>query len=131
MTQHCLLICQVCQVSPSQDTVDGLSGGAYLLRRLDALKHSGPPDLLIQAVGCLWSCDRPCSATFVCPGKYTYHFGDLSPFEDGDDLLQFGSCYIQSDTGYVLPARLPEPLKPKLMVRIPPPPSGEELEKPL
>lgn len=132
MNQHTLLVCNVCHVSPDQKTLDGQTGGAHLLNQLTAFDSDEAREskLAIQATGCLWTCDRPCSATFVCPSKYTYHFVDLSPFDSHAALLKFGELYTQSDNGYVLPAKLPKLLQPKLLVRIPDVPPVGSIESP-
>ena len=74
----------------------------------------------IQAVGCLWTCDRPCSVTFACPGKYTYHFVDLNLKNSVTELQQFGELYTTSPDGYVKPPKMPGELRSRLLVRVPP-----------
>lgn len=129
MATPCLLVCQVCQLSGS-DRPDGPTTGEHLLAQLQALAAEAGSGLSIQGTGCLWSCHRPGSVTFVCPGKYTYHFVEVSPWADGANLLRFGELYRASDDGYVLPARLPASLRPKLLVRIPPAPSRATAAEP-
>jgi len=129
MTSPCLFVCQVCQLSGSERP-DSPTTGEHLLAQLQALAAEAGSGLSIQGTGCLWSCHRPCTVTFVCPGKYTYHFVEVSPGADGADLLRFGGLYRASDNGYVLPAKLPAPLRPKLLVRIPPAPSNAMAAEP-
>lgn len=112
LPQHTLFICQGC--SPDQAS----QSSADLLNRVLKTNAANPSGLQITAVGCLWTCDRPCSATFVCANKYTYHFVDLV-LDNATDLLAFAVLYQSSEDGYVKPLRLPESLQPKLLVRIP------------
>lgn len=111
MSQTTLFICQGC--SPDQN-----ESSPHLLDHVLQAEAAQPLELKITGAGCLWTCDRPCSATFVCPGKYTYHFVDLR-LDNAIDLLAFAALYQSSENGYVKPLRLPEALQPKLLVRIP------------
>ena len=116
MSEHTLFICKGC--GP-----DRKSGSPHLLDAVLAANADQLSGLQIEAVGCLWTCDRPSSASLICPGKYTYHFTDLSP-DHASDLLTFAAQYQGSDNGYVKPPKMPESLLPKLLVRIPSPPAA-------
>lgn len=111
MSQHTLLICKGCSPEQERDT-------PHLLDRVVEADSENPSGLTIEATSCLWTCDRPCSASFVCPGKYTYHFVDVS-LDDAVDLRTFGTLYQDSPDGYVKPPKMPKSLQPKLLVRIP------------
>lgn len=114
MSEHTLFICKGC--GP-----DHKSSSPHLLDEVLASDAAQAPGLQIEAASCLWTCDRPCSASLICPGKYTYHFTDLSP-EQANDLVTFAAQYQASEDGYVKPPKMPESLLPKLLVRIPSPP---------
>lgn len=124
MTKPTLFVCKSCSVSIAHDDVedDTITEGVLLLNQLQQLNQDKSENnkLNVQAVGCLWTCDRPCSATFACPEKYTYHFVDLPVESIADALLQFSQLYKQSEDGYVLPAKMPESLRSRLLVRVPP-----------
>lgn len=119
MTKPTLLICTTCSATIAHDDVtdDTLTEGKVLLQQL---QDSASTDLNLQAVGCLWTCDRPCSATFTCPEKYTYHFVDLNHTNSITELQQFSELYINSKDGYVKPPKMPGELRSRLLVRIPP-----------
>jgi predicted metal-binding protein len=119
MSKHTLFICKACNCSKVANLPDPSSGCVYLLDQMMALSSIATDQLDIQAAGCLWTCDRPCSASFVAPGKFTYHFADL-PLDSAQALLEFSALYIDSEDGYVLPAHVPELIRSKLLVRIPP-----------
>ena len=114
MSQHTLFICKGC--GP-----DRKSSVPHLLDEVLAAEAAQLSRLQIEATSCLWTCDRPCSASLIAPGKYTYHFTDLSP-DQASALLIFAAQYQDSDDGYVKPPKMPESLLPKLLVRIPSPP---------
>ncbi|MBD1909256.1 MULTISPECIES: DUF1636 domain-containing protein [unclassified Leptolyngbya] len=119
MTKHTLFVCKSCSATIAHDDVedDTITEGVLLLRQLQELHSS---ELDVQSVGCLWTCDRPCSITFVCPGKYTYHFVDLNYSQSVSELQQFSELYINSADGYVKPPKMPGDLRSRLLVRIPP-----------
>lgn len=124
MTKHTLFVCKSCSATIAHDDVedDTLTEGVLLLKELQESQRNEAlgNELDIQDVGCLWTCDRPCSVTFACPGKYTYHFVDLHHTDNVTELQQFGELYINSTDGYVKPPKMPGELRSRLLVRIPP-----------
>lgn len=128
MTKHTLLVCKSCSATIAHDDVteDTITEGVLLLKQLQELypDQSENSKLNIQEVGCLWTCDRPCSVTFACPGKYTYHFVDLNHTNSIAELQQFSELYISSPDGYVKPPKMPGELRSHLLVRIPPTPAS-------
>lgn len=127
MTPHTLFVCKTCsaEIDHEEVTETTVTEGKLLLQRLQDLWQScSEPrelsELNVQAVGCLWTCDRPCAVTFACPGKYTYHFVDLHAVESVAELQQFSQLYINSPDGYVKPPQMPGALRSRLLVRIPP-----------
>lgn len=123
MSKHTLFICEACNCS-KPNLPEPSSSCAYLLDQAMELSSIDTDQLDIQPAGCLWTCDRPCSASLIAAGKYTYHFADLS-LESAEALLEFSALYINSEDGYVLPANFPELIRLKLLVRIPPTPTPE------
>jgi len=123
MTQHTLFVCKSCSATIAHENVtdDTITEGVLLLQQLEKLDSDA---LKVQSVGCLWTCDRPCSVTFACPNKYTYHFVDLNHSQSADELQQFSELYINSPDGYVKPPKMPGELRSRLLVRIPPIPNS-------
>jgi predicted metal-binding protein len=119
MTKHTLFVCKSCSATIAHDDVtdDTITEGVLLLQQLQELNLT---ELNVQSVGCLWTCDRPCSVTFACPGKYTYHFVDLHHAECVSELQQFSELYLNSADGYVKPPKMPGELRSRLLVRVPP-----------
>jgi predicted metal-binding protein len=129
MTTHTLFVCTSCSATIAHENVsdDTVTEGVLLLNQLQELqKNHIQEQLNIQSVGCLWTCDRPCSVSIVCPNKYTYHFADVPDENSAEDLLKVCQLYIDSEDGYILPAKLPRSLRSKLLVRIPPPVKNDE-----
>jgi len=128
MTKHTLFVCKTCSASIAHDDVedDTITEGVLLLKQLQELHQNGlvKSELHIQEVGCLWTCDRPCSVTFACPGKYTYHFVDLHHANSVSELQQFSELYLNSADGYVKPPKMPGELRSHLLVRVPPLPEA-------
>ncbi len=124
MKKHTLFVCKSCSATIAHDDVtdDTITEGVLLLNQLQKLQENHPTEgeLHIEAVGCLWTCDRPCSVTFACPGKYTYHFVDLNYGDSVTELQQFGELYLKSADGYVKPPKMSGDLRSRLLVRIPP-----------
>lgn len=124
MTKHTLLVCKSCSATISHDDItdDTITEGVLLLKQLQQLyqSNSGDSELSIEAVGCLWTCSRPCSVTFVCSEKYTYHFAELNHNDCVSELQQFSELYMSSADGYVKPPKMPGELRSRLLVRIPP-----------
>lgn len=124
MTQHTLFVCKSCSATVAHEDVaaNSVTEGVLLLNQLKVLQHDAPfkGQVKVEAVGCLWTCDRPCSVTFACPGKYTYHFAGLSDTQSVTDLLEFSEQYINHPEGYVKPPEMPGDLRSRLLVRVPP-----------
>lgn len=129
MTLHTLFVCKTCSAEIDHEAVTEttVTEGKLLLQRLQDLGQAGGEprelsELNVQAVGCLWTCDRPCAVTFACPGKYTYHFVNLHRVDSVPELQAFSQLYIQSPDGYVKPPQMPGDLRSRLLVRVPPVP---------
>ncbi|MFM2060602.1 MAG: hypothetical protein RLZZ507_272 [Cyanobacteriota bacterium] len=123
MTPHTLFVCKSCSAIFGHDEEDERAEGNQLLIKILEAQNNNPvyKNINIQAEDCLWTCDRSCVVTFVCPQKYTYHFVKLTE-ENINDLLQFSQMYHDSKNGYVLPPKMPGKLRSHLLVRIPPTP---------
>lgn len=125
MKLHTLFVCKSCSaVLDHEEAGDRSEGNQLFLKLLESQKNNSSYSTLnIQSEGCLWTCNRSCVVTFVCPQKYTYHFVDLTEGST-TDLLQFSQLYQESQDGYVLPPKLPGTLRSHLLVRIPPTPES-------
>jgi predicted metal-binding protein len=80
MKLHTLFVCKSCSAIIDHEEADERAeGNQLLLQLLEAQKNDLTDcNLNIEAVGCLWRCDTPCSVTFTCQGKYTYPNGEFT-----------------------------------------------------
>ncbi|MUL37728.1 DUF1636 domain-containing protein [Gloeocapsopsis dulcis] len=127
---HILFVCEACGFSADQELHEGQPGGAHLLNQLMPLYENWArkSELEIQTVGCLCACDRPCAVALGATNKITYLFGDLPPLESAEALLKLGELYLDSEDGYILPAKLPLVLRHRRYARIPPVPVVVNIE---
>lgn len=119
MKKEKLFICKSCQISPEIEKIEGKTGGYYLYDNI--IKQAKKSSIEIIKSGCLWTCKQPCAVSFLAHNKYTYHFVNIPPLQEEyyQALLEFGELYAHSENGYILPAKVPEILKEKLLVRVP------------
>ncbi|MGF1569543.1 MAG: DUF1636 family protein [Nodosilinea sp.] len=101
MSKPILFVCQSCHHSSEKCPEHQPADGTLLLEKLNKLaaEQSQSDKLEIQAVGCLWTCDKPCAVAFSAPTKPTYLFTTLPTDQTAPSLLQFGDLYLTSNTG--------------------------------
>ena len=119
-----LIVCKSCGFSVDEEKRDGETGGAHLLKQLEALYEPWPrqEELTIESTGCLCICEQPCAIAYVGKGKPTYLFTDLDPTTCAADLLAAAELYLDCDDGMVPCFKLPEELQAHRTARIPPAP---------
>jgi len=130
MKTHVLIVCKGCGFSADEETREGETGGAHLLKHLHTLHEQWPrnDELAIETIGCLCICDHPCAIAFVGTHKPTYLFADLNPPTCAADLLATSELYLDSKDGMVPAFKLPTALQPCRIARIPPAPAIENRE---
>ena len=119
MTKPILFVCKSCH--PDEERPENQpADGAQLLDRLNRLSAEQFPlnELEIQPVGCLWTCDHPCSVAFCAPNKATYLFTNV-PATAATALLQFGALYRTSKDGDIPWKQFPEVLQSTSVAKIP------------
>jgi predicted metal-binding protein len=73
----------------------------------------------VRRLRCLANCTRGPTAAMRCNGSWTYVFGDLDPA--CADALIAGARLLAGSAGGILPWRgRPEPLKGRMIARVPP-----------
>jgi len=120
VSKHVLFICKSCNSVHSEDVDYERSEGATLLNQLRNLHQNGSHqnELEIKPVGCLWTCDHPCSAAFSATGKATYLFTHV-PATATTALLQFGELYRNSHNGDIPWKQFSEALQSAPVAKIP------------
>lgn len=121
MPKHTLFVCQSCQHSSEDRPKDQPTDGTHLFEQLNSLtaKESQFNHVEIQAVGCLWTCDKPCAVAFSAPTKPTYLFTTLPTAETAPALLQFSHLYLTSTTGDIPWKQFPTVLQSASIAKIP------------
>ena len=91
--------------------------------RLFAALAAAPPDpaITIVPVECLSACKRPCSVSFVAPGKWTYVYGDLPAEQAAVTVLLGARLYAEAPDGLIPWKLRPDALKKGAIARIPAP----------
>jgi predicted metal-binding protein len=117
---HVLFVCKSCNSVHSDDVDYEKSDGANLLNRLLSLHQNWThqDELEIRAVGCLWTCDRPCAVAFSAPNKATYLFTKV-PSDTAEALLQFSEVYLNSKAGDIPWKQFPEVLQSAEVAKVP------------
>jgi predicted metal-binding protein len=121
MPKHVLFVCQSCRHSSEKRPEDQPADGTRLLEQLNTLgtEHIQSNEFEIQPVGCLWTCDRPCTVAFSALNKPTYLLTALSTAESAPALLKFGQLYADSPTGDIPWKQFPEALQSVSIAKIP------------
>ncbi|WOD36940.1 DUF1636 domain-containing protein [Nodosilinea sp. E11] len=119
-----LIVCKSCGFTAAEEKRDGETGGAHLLKHLEALYEQWPrkDEMAIASTGCLCICEQPRAIAYVGTGKTTYLFTDFDPTTCATDLLTAAALYLDSDDGMVPYFKLPDELQSRRMARIPPAP---------
>ncbi|PSN12603.1 hypothetical protein C7293_19430 [filamentous cyanobacterium CCT1] len=129
MPKHTLFVCQSCHHSSEERSKDQPTDGDCLLQQLNTLYNEQPQlkDFLIQPVGCLWTCDKPCAVAFSASHKTTYLLTNLPTDQAASALMCFGDLYISSSTGDLPWKQFPEILQSASIAKIPPVVDAEKL----
>ena len=124
MTKHALYVCKSCSFSLTQRDYLGERGGKCLFDRLAELYQnwSLKADFAIEELVCLSACKRPCAIALTAANKTSLMFGDLSPLDSADAILQLCEQYYASTDGIIPRKERPEILQQGILARIPPPP---------
>jgi predicted metal-binding protein len=121
VSKHVLFVCKSCNSVHSNDVDYEKAEGAVLLQQLLHLHQdwSHQDEFEIRAVGCLWTCSKPCSVAFSGANKATYLFTKVSSTEAAA-LLQFGERYLNSKAGDIPWKQFPEALQSVEVAKISP-----------
>jgi predicted metal-binding protein len=118
MTRARLMVCTTCRAGRAL-AEDETPPGMLLYDALAGLIASGnEAPVTLTEVACLACCEHGCACAIAMPGKWTYLLGHLS-VEHAADLLAYGTAYVASRNGAVLPSRRPTALQNALLGRVP------------
>jgi predicted metal-binding protein len=117
-----LYVCTTCRSASEPDPGAGQRPGARLARSIAATLgetgRGGEIDLV--EVECLGVCKRPCTISFMAPGKWIYLIGDIDPDAPVEAILDGLRRYAASSDGMVPWRERPEAFRKGLVGRIPP-----------
>ncbi|MCD8488893.1 MAG: DUF1636 domain-containing protein [Desertifilum sp.] len=121
MAKHVMSVCKYCNAVHSKEVDYEQSEGAILYQELAKLHQdwAHKNDLEIRSVGCLWTCDRPCSVSFSATDKATYVLTQV-PLSQATALLEFGELYLKSKAGDIPWKQIPEALQAVDKAKVPP-----------
>ena len=113
-----ITVCTTCRLADAgPDAGPDPRPGAALADALEALPD---PGVTIRRTQCLSVCKRSCTAALSGAGRYTFLFGDLDPTRDGPALLEMAQAMAEQPYGFVPWKARPEPLRSRILARIPP-----------
>lgn len=81
---------------------------------------SALPQFHLEPVECLLNCNHGCNIALRSEGKWSYHFGDLDPENQVENILRLAELHHQAPDGEVPWGKRPEAIKRKAVSRIPP-----------
>lgn len=73
----------------------------------------------VSGTACMAGCDRPCMVAWRANGKATRLFGDISPDQDIEALVEFANLYQSLEDGWCRAADRPDKLARSALARIP------------
>jgi predicted metal-binding protein len=115
-TPAVISVCVTCRARASS----GVSRlGDLLHDALGRILQGHEQAIAVRTVRCLGVCERPATVAVSAPNGYTFVFGDLDPQSSPAAIAEFAHLYLASDYGFVPRGLRPEPLRTRLVARIP------------
>ena len=118
ITQHTITVCTSCR-HKGTDCRPGYELIEKLRKAIIAAGDTIAEDFAISGVACMAGCDRPCTVAYHGTQKATYLFGDITPEDDIDDLLEFAKQYALLNDGWCSSVDRPGKLRKSTLARIP------------
>lgn len=81
---------------------------------------AGDAPIRVEGVECLLNCTKGCNIALRAERKWSYHFGDLDPASQVEDVIALARLHALSPDGEVPWSKRPEAIKRKAVSRIPP-----------
>ncbi|MEM9430795.1 MAG: DUF1636 domain-containing protein [Pseudomonadota bacterium] len=123
-----LSICLTCRDGREGYETDR-RGGTRLAEAVVERLDGRAPGFQLRGVRCMSQCKRACVATLTAPDRFSYVFGDLDPEcpEHSDALLALPAPYLAAPEGFLRRDERPEPLRARILGRLPPPDTASDL----
>ncbi len=117
-TTHRITVCTSCKHKGS-NCRPGYELIEKLRRAIAAAGDMIAEDFAISGVACMAGCDRPCTVAYHGTTKATYLFGDMTPEDDIDDLVDFARQYAVLRDGWCSSVDRPGKLRKSTLARVP------------
>ena len=117
-TSHRITVCTSCK-HKGEPCRPGYELIARLRKAIELAGDSISEDFEISGAACMAGCDRPCTVAYHATRKSSYLFGDISPEDDVDDLVEFARQYAVLHDGWCSSADRPGKLRRTTLARIP------------
>ena len=114
-----IIVCTTCRRGDEAAEPKDNRSGARLFAEIKAAVSSRS-DIRVQPVECLLNCTHGCNIALRADGKWSYHFGDLAPEEQLENILALADIHHSAADGEVPWGQRPEAIKRKAVSRIPP-----------
>ncbi|MEM9812955.1 MAG: DUF1636 domain-containing protein [Pseudomonadota bacterium] len=123
-----LSICLTCRDGREGSETDS-RGGTRLAEAILARLDGSSTEFQLRGVRCMSQCKRACVATLTATDRFSYVFGDLDPEtpEHSDALLALPALYLAAPEGFLRRDERPEPLRARILGRLPPPDTASDL----
>ncbi|MBO9474236.1 DUF1636 domain-containing protein [Shimia sp. R10_1] len=115
---HRMTICTSCR--HTGETCN--SGYALIAKLRAAISAAGDniaDDFEIAGTACLDGCDRPCTVGYHATRTASFLFGDITPEEDIDSLMDFAKDYAAQQSDWWVSTDHPIKLRDTTLTRIP------------
>lgn len=124
-----LQVCAPC-THPDREKRAPVKAGELFAARLAAEVAARPElaALRVVATPCIGNCAARCRVSFAGTGRWSWLIGGLDPDAPADALLEFARHWLSAPDGFVGKEDRPEPLRPLLLGRVPPPELAELTE---
>ncbi len=115
---HRITVCTSCkhkgtECRPGYELIEKLR------RAIAAAGDTITEDFAVSGVACMAGCDRPCTVAYHGTQKATYLFGDMTPEDDIEDLVDFAKHYALLDDGWCSSVDRPGKLRNSTLARVP------------
>jgi len=115
---HRITVCTSCkhkgtECRPGYELIEKLR------RAIAAAGDTIAEDFAVSGVACMAGCDRPCTVAYHGTQKATYLFGDMTPEDDIEDLVDFAKHYALLHDGWCSSVDRPGKLRNSTLARVP------------
>ena len=115
---HRITVCTSCKHKGTECRL-GYELIEKLRRAIAAAGDTIAEDFAVSGVACMAGCDRPCTVAYHGTQKATYLFGDMTPEDDIDDLVDFAKHYALLHDGWCSSMDRPGKLRNSTLARVP------------